>query len=170
MFWARARAATRSLSLGVDNLVVGWYGFRGLKWSEFQAKIQFLLISRPIPRVIVVHLGGNDFETSSVRTVLNRVESGLRYLRSLLPGVTVVWMDIVQRRIWRCGNPVAMEQCRRRVNRAGRQIATGMGGSVISVDIDHLTPGFYRNDGVHLNPVGIEMFLDGIREFLRSLV
>ena len=72
-------------------------------------------------------------------------------------------MDKVQRRIWRCGNHVATEQCRRHVNRDGNRIVTGLRGSVISEDIDHLTPDFYRDDGVHLSTVGFEMFLDGIR-------
>jgi hypothetical protein len=43
-------------------------------------------------------------------------------------------------------------------------------GHELKIDIDLKTPGFFRNDGVHLSDVGLAMYLDSVRECLLSLV
>lgn len=169
--WAGERMATRNQShLGIDGISVGWFGVRGMRWDSFISKVQYLTLSNKIPRVIFVHLGGNDFDSADNFGVQNRIKKGLRYLRSLSAAVEIVWIDIVQRRTWRGGNPGAMERKRARINRFAHNLILGLSGHVLKLDIDWKTAGFYRADGIHLSPVGIEMYVDGIRDMIKSLL
>ena len=43
------------------------------------------------------------------------------------------------------------------------------GGRVLDVDNDLKTLGFYRPEGVHLSDVGLDMYLDAIRELLLDM-
>ena len=65
-----------------------------------------------------------------------------------------------------------MEQKRHRINRTSHDMAARFSDSSASgglaLDIDYKTPGFYRDDGVHLSPVGISMYIDGVRDKLSS--
>ena len=161
--WAGVRAKQVGCSLGVKGITVGWHGIRGMKWEGFDRQIQLLSLYNKAPRAVLIHLGGNDFCMTSQAKLMKKMKKCLKHLKSLFPGVRVVWVDVLQRRTWPGGNRV-MEIKRRRINRAGRRIALWMFGDVLSLDIDLTTPGFYRNDGIHLSPVGVEMYLDGFRD------
>ena len=39
-------------------------------------------------------------------------------------------------------------------------------GMTLSADIDYQTKGFYREDGIHLSDIGLEMFMDTLRDGL----
>ena len=72
---------------------------------------------------------------------------------------------------WGSGQNVLTEQKRHRVNRFAReQIAKYVNGSCVSFDIDYQTPGFFRPDGVHLSDIGLDMYLDSVRETLLQLL
>jgi len=76
----------------------------------------------------------------------------------------IVWVDILARLAWASGSK--LDRKRRRVNRYGRQLVGTINGDFLSVEIDSETPGFYRNDGIHLSQVGLEMFLDAVKDKL----
>ena len=57
-----------------------------------------------------------------------------------------------------------MDSKRKRLNRFGRYFVSKMGGGILSVNIDCSTPGFFRPDGVHLSNVGLEFYLDALRD------
>lgn len=87
-------------------------------------------------------------------------------MREAFPQTLIIWMDILQKQKWRgaTGPGKCIEQKRKRVNQIGRKIVMGSGkGEVVSPDIDAKTA-FYRADGVHLNLVGIEFYLDCIQD------
>lgn len=172
-FWAGRRADQR----GIPNLrlpgdlTVAWKCTRGLQWSEFHHNIQReLLFCSSQPQVILLHLGGNDLNKASLCKIRKMIRREVKFLYSVFPNTTIVWCDILQRRVWRgLGDNinVAMERKRRRVNGFGRSAVTSKpNGRYITIDIDYLTEGFFRSDGVHLSDVGLDMLLDGIRECL----
>ena len=134
MYWAGVRSEHKSSNLGVQCVTVGWNGQRGMKWESFVSKLQYLSLFNAAPNAVLVHLGGNDFEHSTICQISNIIKKGLSRLKSLFPGVKVVWVDILQRIKWR-DNPDAMEHKRTRVNRCGRGLAHRKSGSVITLDI-----------------------------------
>lgn len=157
------------------NLTVGWKCVRGLKWSDFHHCIQReLLFCTAKPKVIIIHLGGNDLNIASLFKLRRMINREIDFLYSVFPDTTIVWCDIIQRRVWRgLGDKinVVMERKRRRVNGFGRRaVLSRTRGRIITIDIDYQTAGFYRPDGVHLSDVGLDMFLDGIRECLLAEV
>ena len=89
------------------------------------------------------------------------------YLRAAFPNIKFVWVDILQRRVWLGGQShQAIEAKRVRINRLGRKILKKSGPfKSISVDIK-ADEGFFRNDGVHLNQVGLEFYLDTLRDVI----
>ena len=76
------------------------------------------------------------------------------------------WCDITQRLKWGSESVTVMEQKRRRVNRHGHNITSqfNMLGKHFAHDIDYKTPGFFRPDGIHLSPVGLDMYLDKLQD------
>ena len=89
-------------------------------------------------------------------------------MRTAFPVVTIIWIDILQRRVWSgaSGEHESVENKRRRVNRWGRYLVRSSGRhDILSPDIDEAT-NFFRPDGVHLNDVGLEFYLDYVRDAL----
>ena len=61
-----------------------------------------------------------------------------------------------------------MEKKRRRINRFGHDTVSKLKelGKSFEHDIDHRTPFFFRPDGVHLSPVGLDMYLNTLSDQL----
>ena len=139
-----------------------WMGVRGMHWEQFTHKMQLKVLFSEPPKVIFIHLGGNDIELLTVCRIMNKIKSGFRYMRAAFPDCQLVWVDILPRLVWASGSP---EDCkRRRLNRHGRLVASSLKGHQVGVEIDNTTPGFFRPDGIHLSQVGLEMMLDNLRD------
>ena len=102
--------------------------------------------------------------------IRNLLRDGLKYIKSVFPKVKLVWIDIVQRRVWRSGLTKSMEKKRKRVNRFGHLEVLKLAGDVMVIDVTHQTPGFYRADGCHLSDVGIAMYIDKLRDTINDLI
>jgi len=166
MHWAGQRAIEKQTpNLKLPNITIRWWGVRGMGWSQFAQQVQYHLLFNAPPKAVVIHLGGNDFNTLSHYKLHKKIKQGIKYLKSLFQDSVIVWVDVLQRRTWRADG-ATMERKRCRVNRLGRQVVKGVGGQCVAVDIDFKTAGFYRLDGVHLSLIGLEMFLDTLRDAL----
>ena len=56
-----------------------WVGTeREVKWESFKSKVQFLSLFNEAPKAILEHLGGNDFESSSICQIINMTRKGIR--------------------------------------------------------------------------------------------
>ena len=167
MHWAGIRAER----MGRANLrlpshkTISWLTLRGMKWQNFHHVVQRERLFHASPEVIGVHLGGNDLRTWSLYKLRRVINKELKYLHECFPGTKIIWYDILQRVTWGGDYElnVAIEKKRRRVNGFGRKAVEPF-GMVISADIDYQTKGFYRKDGIHLSDVGLEMFLDTLRD------
>ena len=167
MHWAGEYAAEHNqLNLGLQ-LQIGWMGYRGMSWSQFKHIMQLQVTFATPPKIIFIHLGGNDVETLTMCKIFNRIRSGIRYLRAAFDTCKIVWVVILPRTAWRCRS--ALEDKPKRLNRHGRHMAQSVGGYCLALDIDGQTEGFYRKDGVHLSKVGQAMFLDAIKEKILDL-
>lgn len=172
--WAGAHATER----GSTNLklpghkTIGWWGISGMHWFDFRKAIEAnVLLSRP-PDIVAINLGGNDLTSSSLTKLRNVIAREIRYLRSALPQARIIWVDILQRLSWMGDYPQQIvERKRRRINRWGRQqVKAGGQWDILTIDIDSSTPGFYAHDGVHLSLVGLEFYLDSLRDVLLKYV
>ncbi|XP_045160135.2 uncharacterized protein LOC123525283 [Mercenaria mercenaria] len=168
-YWAGVRAEkTGKPNLRLQDIQIGWWGVRGLGWQGFRHQVEAQVLLCLPPKMIIVSLGGNDLtniKTPGIREIIQREVS---YLRDALPNTVIVWMDILQRRVWKGARDghKTLEQKRKRLNRLGRRIVLESGnGDVIMPDIDSST-NFYRSDGVHLNDVGLEFYLDYIKDVI----
>lgn len=152
-----------------DKLKIGWHAIGGMSWAAFEHTLQYHLLFQPAPRMIFIHLGGNDLLNCSLFKLKRWIQAGIKYLREAVPHITILWVDILQRVDWSSTGSrqvnTAIERKRRRVNRFGRQhVMSTAGGHFLAVDIDHATRGFYRRDGTHLSAVGCDFFLDAVRD------
>lgn len=171
-YWVgvHARSSGRA-DLRIPGKTVSWLCTRGIGWHDFRHTVEVsVLLSRP-PETVVVSLGGNDLVNFSIRQIQNLVSREVKYLRSAFPNVTIVWVDILPRREWRGEHSgwSVIDSKRKRLNRLCRQLIRSQGKSAfVAVDI-RADEGFYSEDGVHLNLVGKEFFLDTLREALINL-
>ncbi|MES9882581.1 MAG: SGNH/GDSL hydrolase family protein [Sedimenticola sp.] len=161
-YWAGERARDRhQANLRIPEIAIGWYGVRGMRLRQLIHSIQLKVVFQTVPRLVVVHMGGNDILLETNFRMFNAIRSILRYIRAACPESVIVWVDILQRRQW----TTAQEGKRRRVNRYARQQVDRLPkGTHLTMDIDLSTPGFYRPDGIHLSDVGLEFYLDTLRD------
>ena len=99
----------------------------------------------------------------------DQIDLEVDYLRAAFSDAIIIWIDILQRRSWQGARDLAgIERKRRRINILGRYIVRRSGrGAVISPDIDSNT-NFFRPDGIHLNLVGLEFYLDYLKDAITS--
>ena len=173
-FWAGVWARNRGQPhLNLRTATVGWWCKRGMSWSQFRHSIEAnVLLSTP-PKVVLIHLGGNDLVSKSQTFLRNIIQREIKYLSTAFPESVLVWVDILPRICWGPHSyaPGLLDAKLRRINRWGRQqIRRHTRSDAISIDIDLETPGFFRQDGVHLSDVGLAFYVDAIRDaILRHL-
>ena len=71
MHWAAERAELKGLTnfqLEKENIRVRWFGVRGMAWPDFKNRIQYLMMLKARPFMIVIHLGGNSVVKIKLRT------------------------------------------------------------------------------------------------------
>ncbi|KAH3827369.1 hypothetical protein DPMN_129305 [Dreissena polymorpha] len=140
-------------------------GVRGIGWHRLRHAIEAEVLLG-IPRsIIVVHLGSIDLVNYSVLQIRNIMDREFRYLRAAFPTCLLIWIDILPRRTWPgAANVKAVDNKRRRINRLGRKLVMAAAhGDVLSCDIQQ-EDGLFRPDGIHLNDVGLEFYLDSLRD------
>lgn len=173
-FWAGQRAKdTGKANLDMPNeSTIAWWGIRGMSWAHLAHSIQLDIALRRPPLIVAIHLGGNDLIAMRTEVLCGTIKTGLTSIREALPSAHLLWIDILPRLTWRCPPEdfPKIDKKRKRVNRWGRQQVSALGhSSILSVDIDRQTPGFFH-DGIHLSNVGLEFYLDSLRDaMIRAL-
>lgn len=121
------------------------------------------------PTAIVVQLGENDMVSSSCFGLRAAILLDLRDLAALVPSTTLIWSQLLKRRIWRGSPcPAATERVRKRINSAASKLVVGLGGFVIPHPlISFKASELFRDDGVHLSPLGNDVWLDAVVSKLR---
>ena len=161
---ARARKSRAEWSL-LTHTRVTWYGQRGMKWDQLLPKIKAILQYTPAPDMICIHLGGNDLASTPLRKLTCQAKSDMNALAKLCPHTTLVWSDILARISYRnASNDNKMEKTRKTLNSALRAHTRKLGGkSIRHPGINWDLPHLFRNDGVHLNDRGNDIFLGNLQ-------
>ena len=176
MHWAaeRAEQGLTNFQLEKENIRVRWFGVRGMAWPDFKNRIQYLMMLKARPFIIVIHLGGNSVVKIKLRTFQKKIERDLKYMFLAYTCVIFVWSDILPRLKWKGAKPKdypAMERKRCSLNRTARKAVASYtdGRQIIYNNIDH-TPGLFWYDGTHLSDIGSDLLLVNMQESVRSFI
>ena len=147
---------------------MAWWCKRDMSLDDLISSLQIPVLFRSCPKVILFHLGGNDLTKHSLKCIFKIIIEAVTYVHQAFPEVKIIWVDILPRVTWgeHACSLKAIEKKRKRVNQMGRKQSNGH----ITVDIDVLTLGFFRDDGIHLSDVGLEFYNDAIREGILSYI
>lgn len=168
------RAGRYAQERGSPNLrlprTIAWLGVGGIGWERFRRSVESNVLLCEPPKIIVLHLGGNDLTVFPLTKIFNSITREIRYLRSAFSSAVIVWVDILNRFQWRNPRQLTSSQINKkriRVNRHGRSWVRSTGAhDTLSIDIGLDTPGFFAADGVHLSAVGNAMYIDALRDVL----
>ncbi|KAH3739243.1 hypothetical protein DPMN_045892 [Dreissena polymorpha] len=142
---------------------------RGMSWAQFRHAVESNVLLNKAPDILFIHLGGNDLANTSVINLKNTIKRELNYIRAALPDSVLAWINILPRLTWNGAgvSDQVIDTKRKRINRWCRLRAKKFTKhEIVSVPIDSATPGFFRSDGVHLSDVGLELYLDCIRDVI----
>ena len=175
--WAAERAEIKGLvhfQMEADNIRVRWFGVRGMTWPDLKSRIQYLMMLKARPFMMIIHLGGNSVVSTKLRTFQKRIERDFRYMFWTYPDVVFVWSDILPRLVWKGAKPKdypAMEKKRGCLNRTARRVVASYadGRQLIHDNFDH-TPGLFWRDGVHLSDIGSDLLLVNMQEAVSSFL
>lgn len=165
--WASIRAKESGLgpNLGLPHHVqVSWLTRRGMLWAELLPLVRKHVRFEGPPSAIVLQLGENDLPATDCCSLRFTIQRDLVELAEFLPGVKVFWSQLLQRRTWRGSRcPAATEGARKRVNKVAMKTVIAHGGSVIAhPNITFKEAVLFRDDGVHLSPLGNDTWLNSV--------
>ncbi|XP_044151085.1 uncharacterized protein LOC122939149 isoform X4 [Bufo gargarizans] len=164
VFWGALRADVRQngRQLGFDRgtAIVRWIGRRGMVWGSVLQEVHRQARLDRVPDILVLHVGGNDLGVRPCRELIRDIRFDFLRLWSLFPSVVTVWSDIVPRKVWREARSVErLNKARIKLNRVIGRFCAKHGAVVVRhPELEAGTGGFWRQDGVHLNAVGIDLW------------
>ncbi|KAM3929143.1 uncharacterized protein RB166_006927 [Leptodactylus fuscus] len=168
VFWAAQRAEVRpgGRTLGFRDVEVSWCGIRGLRWSQVLPEAIEVSRLTTSPVVLVLHAGGNDMGTLSMAELITLMRADLDRVVGYFSEVVLVWSEMVPRVTWQGAKEAgALERSRRGINaRLARFVRAKDGVVVCHRQLEGDNRRLMRPDGVHLNDIGLDIFLSGIQD------
>lgn len=169
---ATVRPDGRQLGFSRDQVQVRWLGKGGLLWGGVLSEVhRFVRLDRA-PDILLVHAGGNDLGKRPFRDLIRDIKFDFLRLWALFPGLICIWSDIVPRLFWRgARSPERLNKARIKVNRAIGCFMARNGAVVVRHrDLESGSGAFWKTDGVHLNPVGSDLWNLALQEGIETAV
>lgn len=127
-----------------------------------------MLLSRNVrgPVILVLHVGGNDLCFVHAGELIALMKADLARFSGFFPQLLVVWSEIVPRVVWRGARDVgAIDGARRMVNARMSRFVRYRGGVVVRHrELEGDNRPLLEDDGVHPNPIGLDILLLGLRD------
>ncbi|XP_075718871.1 uncharacterized protein LOC142759946 [Rhinoderma darwinii] len=168
IYWAAQRAAYHpgGLDLGFKQADVYWRGIRGLKWLQVLPEVVAVSRMSQSPTVLVIHAGGNDLCSTRVAELISIMRSDFERFAAFFPDLVVVWSEIVPRVLWKgARNKASLERTRRLLNvRVSRHVRGKWDVVIRHRQLEGDNRGLMLQDGVHLNDIGLDIFLSGLQD------
>ncbi|KAM3936789.1 uncharacterized protein RB166_000745 [Leptodactylus fuscus] len=168
VFWAAQRAEVRpgGKSMGFRDVDVSWRGIRGLRWCQVLPEAIEISRSTSLPVILVVHAGGNDIGTLSMAELITLMRADIDRMMGYFTEVVLVWSEMVPRVTWQSAKEAtAIERSRRAINSRLSRFVWAKGGVVVRHrQLEGDNRRLMRPDGVHLNDIGLDIFLSGIQD------
>lgn len=127
-----------------------------------------LFHSWPSPFILIFHLGGNDVGTMKMLDLMFLIKRDLHRLKLYFPNTCIIFSEMVSRLHWLYSpGRKSLEKIKKRVNHSIEKFMPLLGGfSFYHVDLEGGFPGLYRQDGIHLSDVGLEIFNLGLQNLI----
>jgi hypothetical protein len=151
--WASREPQVLKLAAESSQSRVFWCGMRGGRLIDCEQLLQAAVKNFPKPDTIIIHLGGNDIGTSSIKFCLGRIQDMPCLVAKYAPQACLVWSDILPRRCYRNIDIIPAENMRQRLNLFARSLSPyilALKHGVFKNTPDNL----YKQDGVHLSTLG----------------
>ena len=144
---------------------IQWHGIGGLTVNGMGQYIDSLIARQGRPDILIIHCGGNDIGTVSIRKLRVKFNMFIKYLFDVFPDTLIVWSQILPRLYWRhMLSSIAAEQTRQRLNNYVSARVLQQGGAFIKYpELQKYSCKLYEVDGVHLSRVGYGIFISTIQ-------
>ncbi|PIO39553.1 hypothetical protein AB205_0008570 [Aquarana catesbeiana] len=145
---------------------IKWIGVPGMLWSRVLREVEhYCRLDRP-PDVLLLHVGGNDLGIRASRELSRDIKFDFLRLRSMFPNTIIVWSEMMARTSWSMAMSVErLNKARIKVNKeVGKFFVRNGGLTIRHRDLEKEPQLFLKEDGVHLNAVGIDIWSLGLQE------
>lgn len=168
-----ARRRPGGVNLGLDrlNVSIWWQGKGGMVISQLRQHINIMRRYEDPPDFLVIHIAGNDLGHIKVGHLRNEIKNTLRMVINTLPNTKLVWSQILPRLKWRYSSDVlAMQTMKYRINNSISAFILRSNGCYIRHPDIRANHNFLKTDGVHLTPLGNDIFLNNIQGGLEYFI
>lgn len=136
----------------------------GDSWPQmvpFLPELQFYVGFDRAPDVLVIHAGGNYLSVRTTREILRDIKLDCLHLWTSYPGIVLVRSDIVARRVWRQARSLnGLNKTQAKLNKTVGRFVTRTGGIVVRHrELEAVDDSLLRPDGVHLNAIGLDIWI-----------
>ena len=155
-----------NLGLNILDYSLIWAGMSGMHWDALVTTVHAMLRCFGIPKIIILHCGGNDISDVSCGNLLFHLKFALFTNSKMLPGSMVCYSNILPRLNYRySNNSKAMERTRKRINRGVPSfLSKNISYSTAHPDVDDGHSALLKDDGVHLSFLGNDLFINTLKE------
>ncbi|KAK3096202.1 hypothetical protein FSP39_024416 [Pinctada imbricata] len=166
------RPGGKNLNLERQGVSVWWQGLGGFELLNIKGRLRHLLSFEDPPIFLLLHCGANDVGSATLGYLQYRFKKILLEVNEILPNTKLVWSQLLPRIKWQVShNNEAMEKCRNRLNRlAAKNILQGGGYYIKHPDLFPFSSSLYKTDGVHLNELGNNVFLNTIQSAFETFL
>lgn len=162
----RAEDRPGGRNLGFAGNRVTWRGHRGFRWAQVLSEVVFISRHVQAPVVLVLHVGGNDLCSVPTGELISLMKADLSRFSGFFTSLTVVWSEMIPRAAWRGARDIgAVDGARRTVNARMSRFVRYRGGVVVRHrELEGDNRALLDVDGVHPNPIGLDIFLSGLQD------
>ncbi|OCT67472.1 hypothetical protein XELAEV_18038770mg [Xenopus laevis] len=161
-----------NLNLNKQQVKVTWLGLRGAIWHDLLAMLSQMISRWGQPDIVLIHLGGNDIGKEKTIEIIRFIRRDLAQLHFSFPEVLFVWSEIVSRITWfQSPETKALDRCHKKINSAIAKFAKWLNVFTYRhTDLELTGSGLYRDDGVHLSDIGLDIFNNGLRNAIELAI
>ncbi|KAM5140492.1 uncharacterized protein ACMZJ9_014352 [Mantella aurantiaca] len=174
IYWAERRAAYKAyfenLDINTTDEQILWSGIKGLSGANLFSTLSDLCSRWPLPNILIIHVGGDDIGKMLRLELVHTLKSDLLNFKKNFPNTVVVYSEIIPRPAW-LNTPLAKqyEKIRKRINRAMEKFLPEIGGfSLRHINLEGGEDGLYRQDGVHLSDIGLDILNKDFQECIEK--
>lgn len=152
--------------MGFRNIVSHWRGLRGLRWAQVLSETIEISRVSPAPVILVIHAGGNDLCFIRLAELLTLMRADIDRFMGYFSEIVLVWSEVIPRVTWQGAHDAgAVERARRTLNTRMACFVRSRAGVVIRHrQLEGDNRRLMRADGVHLNNIGLDIFLSGLQD------
>lgn len=160
--------------LGQSRFQIVWLGEKSMRWEHLLPALQLYMITRGHPRMIIIHLGGNNIDSVPQMNLMQAIKEDLIYMHSVFSSSLLIWCDILPRQVWRnnrnSDSKILNLKCKR-INRAAHQYMSELSlGKVVSPHILWYMTELFSDDGVHLSDFGKLTYVQTFRNLIHNII